>query len=60
VGEDQGRVRNAKAAFALSLFRRAVVSFAQAWLEDGSKTQSAQPGHPSQVPKTLPSPQWRS
>ena len=33
LGEDQSRVRNPKAAFALSLFRRVVVSFAQVWLE---------------------------
>jgi len=32
LGEDHSRVRNQKAAFALSLFRRVVVSFAQAWL----------------------------
>jgi hypothetical protein len=31
--EDHSRVRQPKAAFALSLFRRVVVSFAQAWLE---------------------------
>ena len=37
LGEDQSRVRNAKAAFALSLFRRVVVSFAQAWLEERRK-----------------------
>ena len=30
--EDHSRVRNPKAAFALSLFRRVVVSFAQVWL----------------------------
>lgn len=34
LGEDQSRVRNPKAAFALSLFRRVVVSFAQAWIDD--------------------------
>jgi hypothetical protein len=33
LGEDHSRVRNPKAAFALSLFRRVVVSFAQAWLD---------------------------
>jgi hypothetical protein len=33
LGEDHSRVRNPKAGFALSLFRRVVVSFAQAWLE---------------------------
>lgn len=32
LAEDHSRVRNPKAAFALSLFRRLVVSFAQAWL----------------------------
>ena len=32
LGEDRSRVRNPQAAFALSLFRRVVVSFAQAWL----------------------------
>jgi hypothetical protein len=37
LGEDQSRVRNAKAAFALSLFRRVVVSFAQVWLEECPK-----------------------
>ena len=31
--EDYSRVRNPKAAFALSLFRRVVVSFAQVWVE---------------------------
>ncbi len=33
LGEDHRRVRNPKAAFTLSLFRRVVVTFAQAWLE---------------------------
>ncbi len=33
LGEDHSRVRNRQAAFALSLFRRVVVSFAQAWME---------------------------
>lgn len=33
LGEDYSRVRNPKAAFALSLFRRVVVSFAQAWVD---------------------------
>jgi hypothetical protein len=33
LAEDHSRVRNPQAAFALSLFRRVVVSFAQAWLE---------------------------
>jgi predicted transposase YbfD/YdcC len=37
LGEDQSRVRNSKAAFALSLFRRIVVSFAQVWLEQCRK-----------------------
>ncbi len=37
LGEDHSRVRNPKAAFALSLFRRVVVSFAQVWLEQGRK-----------------------
>jgi predicted transposase YbfD/YdcC len=37
LGEDQSRVRNSQAAFALSLFRRAVVSFAQVWLEECRK-----------------------
>lgn len=32
LAEDHSRVRNPKAAFALSLFRRLVVSLAQAWL----------------------------
>lgn len=35
--EDQSRVRNPKAAFVLSLFRRVVVSFAQVWLEECRK-----------------------
>jgi hypothetical protein len=35
--EDHSRVRHPKAAFALSLFRRVVVSFAQAWLEECRK-----------------------
>lgn len=34
LAEDHSRVRNPKAAFALSLFRRLVVSFAQVWLEE--------------------------
>ena len=34
LGEDHSRVRHPQAAFALSLFRRVVVSFAQAWLEE--------------------------
>ena len=33
LGEDHSRVRNPKAAFALSLFRRVVVSFAQVWVD---------------------------
>ena len=33
LGEDRSRVRNPKAAFALSLFRRVVVSFAQVWVD---------------------------
>ena len=33
LGEDHSRVRNPQAAFTLSLFRRVVVSFAQAWLD---------------------------
>jgi len=37
LGEDRSRVRNPKAAFALSLFRRVVVSFAQVWLEQCRK-----------------------
>jgi len=37
LGEDQSRVRNSKAAFALSLLRRVVVSFAQVWLEECRK-----------------------
>jgi len=37
LGEDRSRVRNSKAAFALSLFRRVVVSFAQVWLEECRK-----------------------
>jgi hypothetical protein len=37
LGEDRSRVRHPQAAFALSLFRRVVVSFAQAWLEECRK-----------------------
>ena len=37
LSEDHSRVRNPKAAFALSLFRRVVVSFAQAWLDECRK-----------------------
>jgi len=37
LGEDHSRVRNPKAAFALSLFRRVAVSFAQVWLEECRK-----------------------
>ena len=37
LGEDHSRVRNPKAALALSLFRRVVVSCAQAWLTAGRK-----------------------
>jgi hypothetical protein len=37
LGEDRSRVHNSKAAFALSLFRRVVVSFAQVWLEECRK-----------------------
>ena len=37
LGEDQSRVHNSKTAFALSLFRRVVVSFAQVWLEERRK-----------------------
>ena len=33
LGEDHRRVRNPRAAFALSLFRRVVVSFAQVWID---------------------------
>ena len=37
LAEDHSRVRNPKAAFALSLFRRVVVSFAQAWVQQCRK-----------------------
>jgi hypothetical protein len=37
LGEDHSLVRHPQAAFALSLFRRVVVSFAQAWLEECRK-----------------------
>jgi hypothetical protein len=37
LGEDHSRVRNPKAAFALSLFRRVVVSLAQAWIDECRK-----------------------
>jgi hypothetical protein len=37
LAEDQSRVRQPKAALLLSLFRRLVVSFAQAWLQAGRK-----------------------
>jgi len=35
--EDHSRVRRTQAAFVLSLFRRMVVSFAQAWLDQCRK-----------------------
>jgi hypothetical protein len=37
LGEDHSRVRNPKAALALSLFRRVVVSFAQVWIDQCRK-----------------------
>jgi hypothetical protein len=37
--EDHSRVRHPQAAFALSLFRRVVVSFAQVWLSECRKVQ---------------------
>jgi len=37
LGEDHSRVRNPRAAFALSLFRRVVVSFAQVWIDECRK-----------------------
>jgi predicted transposase YbfD/YdcC len=37
LGEDHSRVRNPRAAFALSLFRRVVVSFAQVWIDQCRK-----------------------
>jgi predicted transposase YbfD/YdcC len=37
LGEDHSRVRNSTAAFALSLFRRVVASFAQVWLQECRK-----------------------
>jgi hypothetical protein len=37
LAEDYSRVRHRKAAFVLSMFRRVVVSFAQAWLEQCRK-----------------------
>jgi predicted transposase YbfD/YdcC len=37
LAEDHSRVRNPQAAFTLSLFRRVVVSFAQAWQEQCRK-----------------------
>jgi hypothetical protein len=37
LAEDHSRVHNPKAAFALSLFRRVVVSFAQTWLRQCRK-----------------------
>jgi hypothetical protein len=37
LGEDHSRVRNPKAAFALSLFRRVTVSFAQVWIDECRK-----------------------
>lgn len=33
LGEDHSRVRDSNAAYALSLFRRLVVSFAQVWID---------------------------
>ena len=37
LGEDQSRVRHTNAAYALSLFRRVVVSFAQVWIDECRK-----------------------
>lgn len=37
LAEDRSRVRHPKAAFALCLFRRVVVSFAQVWLDQCRK-----------------------
>ena len=37
LGEDQSRVRQPNAAYALSLFRRVVVSFAQVWIDECRK-----------------------
>jgi len=37
LAEDHSRVRNPNAALVLSMFRRVVVSFAQAWLEECRK-----------------------
>jgi predicted transposase YbfD/YdcC len=39
LGEDHSRVRHANAAYALSLFRRVVVSFAQVWIDEGRKSK---------------------
>ena len=39
LGEDRSRIRNPNAAFALSLFRRVVVSFAQVWIDECRKRQ---------------------
>jgi len=37
LGEDHSRVRHPNAAYALSLFRRVVVSFAQVWIDECRK-----------------------
>jgi hypothetical protein len=37
LGEDHSRVQQPNAAYALSLFRRVVVSFAQAWIDECRK-----------------------
>jgi predicted transposase YbfD/YdcC len=37
LGEDHSRVRQTNAAYALSLFRRVVVSFAQVWIDECRK-----------------------
>jgi len=59
LAEDHSRVRQPKAAFALSRFRRVVVSFAQAWLEQCvNSIRAAAP--PPAGSKTLPPPRRRS
>jgi hypothetical protein len=47
LGEDHSRVRNPRAAFALSLFRRVVVSFAQVWIDACRKPSRATASPPA-------------
>ena len=51
LGEDHSRVRNPQAAFALSLFRRVVVSFAQVWIDECRKINPRSRVTPRKFPK---------